>query len=56
MNLTGRIESLRQKMISLGLSKGLSSPEVVAISEELDKLIYLKMEEKQNGKRQHTIH
>lgn len=43
MNLTGRIEELRQKMVVLGLKKGLSSPEVVAISEELDKLIYRKM-------------
>lgn len=52
----GRIEKLRQKMISLGLSKGLCSPEVVAISEELDKLIYKKMEDTTNGKRKHTIH
>lgn len=43
MKLTGRIEELRKKMISLGMEKGLCSPEVVAISQELDKLIHKKM-------------
>lgn len=56
MESGGRIEKLRQKMIFLGLSKGMSSPEVVAISEELDKLIFKKMEENTNGKRKHSIH
>lgn len=49
MNTSARIEELRQEMISLGLSKGLSCPEVVAISEQLDKLIYEKMEDLRNG-------
>lgn len=38
-----RLDELRQKMISIGLKKGLCSPEAVAISQELDKLIIKKM-------------
>lgn len=43
MDINCRINELRQKMISLGLKKGLCSPEVVAISQELDKIIYEEM-------------
>ncbi|UOE53230.1 aspartyl-phosphate phosphatase Spo0E family protein [Bacillus sp. CMF12] len=34
------IDVLRKKMISVGKSKGLSHPETLMYSEELDKLIY----------------
>lgn len=45
MELNSRINELRQRMISLALKVGFTSPDVVAISQELDKLIYEKMEE-----------
>ncbi|RBP96639.1 Spo0E like sporulation regulatory protein [Cytobacillus firmus] len=34
------IDALRKKMISVGKRKGLSHPETLMYSEELDKLIY----------------
>ncbi|WP_282172493.1 aspartyl-phosphate phosphatase Spo0E family protein [Cytobacillus firmus] len=34
------IDTLRKKMISVGKNKGLSHPETLMYSEELDKLIY----------------
>ncbi|EWG11074.1 aspartyl-phosphate phosphatase Spo0E family protein [Cytobacillus firmus] len=34
------IDILRKKMISVGKNKGLSHPETLMYSEELDKLIY----------------
>ncbi|MGM9925684.1 MAG: aspartyl-phosphate phosphatase Spo0E family protein [Bacillus sp. (in: firmicutes)] len=49
MKSNGRIEELRSKMIHVGMSKGLHSPEVLAISEELDQLIYKTMGDDENG-------
>jgi hypothetical protein len=34
-----KIETLREKMVSVGLSKGFSSPETIRLSENLDKLL-----------------
>ncbi|EGL84167.1 Sporulation stage 0, Spo0E-like regulatory phosphatase [Caldalkalibacillus thermarum TA2.A1] len=33
-----RIEHLREKMVMLAIEKGLTDPEVIAISQEIDKL------------------
>jgi hypothetical protein len=42
-DLRERIEQLRSKMISVGMSKGLSSDETIKLSKMLDHLINLQM-------------
>lgn len=37
--LTKQINTLRKKMVILGLNKGLSDPETIACSKQLDELI-----------------
>ncbi|MEC1522603.1 aspartyl-phosphate phosphatase Spo0E family protein [Neobacillus niacini] len=39
-NLLMKINRLRKKMICIGMAKGLSHPETLKYSEELDELIY----------------
>jgi hypothetical protein len=51
MCLSLEIEILREKMIIVGLSKGLNSPETLKISEALDKLINSAMEHRQKSSR-----
>lgn len=41
--LSKKIEQLREKMITVGMSKGFTSPETVKLSENLDKLINQRM-------------
>ncbi|WP_285857974.1 aspartyl-phosphate phosphatase Spo0E family protein [Neobacillus cucumis] len=38
-----KIETVRKKLIQVGMLKGFTSPETIKISEKLDKLIYIKM-------------
>jgi hypothetical protein len=38
-DLKKEIETLRQKMIAIGMEKGFTHPETVQVSQELDKLI-----------------
>ncbi|MFS0776089.1 aspartyl-phosphate phosphatase Spo0E family protein [Neobacillus sp. 3P2-tot-E-2] len=38
-----KIENIRNKMISVGMSEGLTSPNTIKLSEILDKLINLKL-------------
>jgi hypothetical protein len=38
-NLMQKIETLRKKMIAVGMSEGLTAPETILLSEELDKLL-----------------
>jgi hypothetical protein len=42
-DLMKKIEILRTKMISVGMSEGLTSPNTIKLSQELDKLINLKL-------------
>lgn len=42
-NLMKRIEIIRSKMISTGMSEGFTSPNTIKLSEILDKLINLKL-------------
>jgi hypothetical protein len=37
-----RIEKLREKMISIGMAKGLTSEETITLSQELDNLLNLR--------------
>lgn len=46
--LHGEIDDLRKKMISVGKTKGLSHPETLLYSKELDKLIYKVQRSKSN--------
>lgn len=39
LDLNIKIEQVRQTMISLGMSKGFTSPETIQLSERLDKLL-----------------
>ncbi|WP_082692846.1 aspartyl-phosphate phosphatase Spo0E family protein [Bacillus sp. FJAT-29814] len=41
--LTKRIELLRRKMITVGMKKGLTSPDTISLSKTLDQLINIKM-------------
>ncbi|WP_462410703.1 aspartyl-phosphate phosphatase Spo0E family protein [Neobacillus sp. Marseille-QA0830] len=41
--LINRIETVRNKMINTGMSKGFTSPETIKLSHLLDELIFLKM-------------
>lgn len=43
VDLIIKIETLRKKMISVGLSKGFTSPETIKLSETLDKLLNIQM-------------
>jgi stage 0 sporulation regulatory protein len=40
-DLEKEIETLRQKMFAVGMEKGLSHPDTVQVSQELDKLIII---------------
>jgi hypothetical protein len=42
-DLIKKIEIIRNKMISVGMIEGFTSPDTIKISETLDKLIYLKL-------------
>jgi hypothetical protein len=42
-NLMKKIEILRNRMISVGMSEGFTSPNTLRLSETLDKLINLKL-------------
>ncbi|WP_311315611.1 aspartyl-phosphate phosphatase Spo0E family protein [Neobacillus niacini] len=41
--LTRKIELIRGKMITIGMKKGLTSPDTISLSKILDQLINLKM-------------
>lgn len=43
-DLNVKIEELREKMIFIGMSKGLSSPDTLRISKDLDRLLNKQME------------
>lgn len=42
-DLMKKIELVRNKMISVGMSEGFTSPNTIKLSETLDKLINLKL-------------
>jgi hypothetical protein len=42
-DLINRIEMLREKMISVGMTKGFTSPETIKLSKSLDKFLNLRM-------------
>jgi hypothetical protein len=42
-DLTNRIELIRNKMISVGMDEGLTSPNTIKLSEKLDELINIKL-------------
>jgi hypothetical protein len=42
-NLMKKIEIIRNKMISSGMTEGFTSPKTIRLSETLDKLINLKL-------------
>jgi hypothetical protein len=42
-DLMKKIEFIRNKMITVGMSQGFASPDTIKLSETLDKLIYLKL-------------
>lgn len=42
-DLIKKIEIIRNKMITVGMSEGFTSADTIKLSETLDKLIYLKL-------------
>ncbi|WP_368298837.1 aspartyl-phosphate phosphatase Spo0E family protein [Cytobacillus firmus] len=55
MNLSTTIEQKRDEMIRVGMSKGLCDEETIKISQELDELIYRKLQQNRESKNDSLI-